>query len=157
VLAEQWQDRFDRLVLATAIVAIVGVALQTLARHGPLHVLGLIAAGLSWLVFALDAIVMLSVSPSPARWARGHGLELTLLVLTCPLWPVLLYRLLLLELLPALTVLEAAKLAKLAKVVYALRPNRRSRRAGTTPGRGRLDAAIVLIAAVAVAVVVVRR
>jgi hypothetical protein len=65
-------------------------------------------------------------------------------------WPLLLHRLLLLELLPALTVLEAAKLAKLVKVAYALRRQR-----GSSIG-GRFAAAIVLIAAVAVAVFVLR-
>ena len=151
VLAARWQDRFDRVVLVTAAAAIIGVALQTIAKSGPLHVLGLAAAWLAWLGFAIDATVMLSVSPQPGRWARGHAFELALVVLTCPLWPILLYRLLLLELLPALTVLEAAKLAKLVKVAYALRRHRGA------PGRGRLAAAIVLVAAAVVAVFVVRR
>ena len=70
---------------------------------------------------------------------------------TCPLWPIVLHRLLLLELLPALTVLEAAKLAKLVKVAYA------SRRHHGSPGRGRFASAIVLVAAVAVAGIVLRR
>jgi hypothetical protein len=147
--ADRWQDRLDRLVLATALTAIVGVALQTLAKHGPVHVLGLIAAVAAWLVFATDASVMLSVSPEPGRWARGHAFELVLLVLTCPLWPVFFYRLLVLELLPALTVLEAAKLAKLVKVAYALR-----RRRGN-PGRGRIEVAVVLLAALAVGLLVI--
>jgi voltage-gated potassium channel len=149
--AGRWQDRFDRVVLVTAATAIVGVALQTIARSGPLYVLGLVAAWLAWLGFAIDAGVMLSVSPQPGRWARGHAFELALVVLTCPVWPILLYRLLLLELLPALTVLEAAKLAKLVKVAYALRRHRGA------PGRGRIAAAIVLVAAVVVAAFVVRR
>jgi hypothetical protein len=148
--AAQWQDRFDRIVLVTAATAIAGVALQTIAKTGPVHILGLVAAWLAWLGFAADAAVMLSVSPQPGRWARGHLFELVLVVLTCPIWPIVLYRLLLLELLPALTVLEAAKLAKLVKVAYALRRHRGS------PGRGRFAAAFLLVAAVAVAVFVLR-
>jgi voltage-gated potassium channel len=148
--AARWQDRFDRVVLATALTAIVGVALQTAEESGPVHILGLVAAWVAWLGFALDATVMLSVSPQPGRWARGHAFELALVVLTCPVWPLLLYRLLLLELLPALTVLEAAKLAKLVKVAYALRRHRDS------GAGGRSAAAVLLVAAVGVAVFVLR-
>jgi hypothetical protein len=147
--ADRWQDRLDQLIVATAVTAIVGVALQTLAKHGPLHILGLIAAIAAWLVFATDASVMLTVSPEPGRWARGHVFELVLLVVTCPLWPVLFYRLLVLELLPALTVLEVAKLAKLVKVAYALRRGRGN------PGRGWIEVVVVLLAAMAVGLLVI--
>ncbi len=148
--AARWQDRFDRIVLVTAATAIVGVALQTVAKDGVVHVLGLVGAWAAWLGFAVDASVMLSVSPHPRRWARGHVFELLLVVLTCPLWPILLYRLLLLELLPALTVLEAAKLAKLVKAAYALR------RHHGRPGRGRVAATLLVVAALVVAIFVLR-
>lgn len=148
--AARWQNRFDQIVLVTAATAIIAVALQTIEKSGTVHVLGLVAAWLAWFGFAADATVMLSVSPQPGRWARGHIFELVLVGLTCPLWPVLLYRLLLLELLPALTVLEAAKLAKLIKVAYALRRHRDS------PVAGRFAAAVLLVAAAGVALLVVR-
>ncbi len=135
----------------TAVVALVGVALQTVAKHGPAHIVGLVAVAATWLVFVADAVVMLSVATEPGRWARGHAFELVLLVVTCPLWPVLFYRLLLLELLPALTVLEAAKLAKLAKVTYALRRGRRD------TASGRVARALIVLVAVALAVFVVVR
>jgi voltage-gated potassium channel len=148
--AARWQDRFDRVILVAAASAVVGVALQTMAANGPVHAIGLVMAWLAWLGFAIDAVVMLSVSPRPALWARGHAFDLALVVLTCPLWPILLTRLLLLELLPALTVLEAAKLAKLAKVAYALRRHRGS------ATLGRVIAVIVLVAAASIAVFVLR-
>jgi hypothetical protein len=44
---------------------------------------------LSWSIFGVDTAVMLTISVEPGRWARGHRFELLLLVLTCPLWPVL--------------------------------------------------------------------
>lgn len=112
--------------------------------------MGLGAAWLAWLGFTADATVMLSVSPRPGQWARGHLFDLALVILTCPIWPILLHRLLLLELTPALTVLEAAKLAKLVKVAYALRRHQGS------PSRGRITAAILLIAAAVVAALVLR-
>lgn len=148
--AARWQDRFDQVILAAAATAVLGVALQTGAATGPVHTIGLVAAWLAWFAFAADAVVMLSVSPDPRRWARGHAFDLALMVLTCPLWPILLHRLLLLELLPALTVLEAAKLAKLVKVAYALRRHRGS------PSYGWFIGAIVLVAAAAVGVAVLR-
>lgn len=145
--AARWQDRVDGLVLLAAVLGIAGVALQTLAKHGPLHVLGLAAVTASWGVFAVEAAVLLAVHPRPGAWARGHAYDLGLVVATAPVWPLLLRDLLLLELLPALTVLEAAKLAKLAKLGRALR-----RRQG-----GRAAAAVLLVAAAAVAVLVLSR
>jgi len=143
--ADRWQGRLDEVILATAVLAILGVALQTAAKHGPVHAVGLIAAILAWMVFVADAAVMLTVSPEPYRWARGHAFELVLLPLTCPLWPILVPRLLALELLPAFTVLEAAKFAKLAKVTYRLRRS------------GRVARTVILIGALVVAVFVLFR
>jgi hypothetical protein len=146
---ERWQSRFDACILATVVIALLGVGLQVAAHHGPWHGVGVGLAALSWLVFGVDAAVMLSISPDRVRWARGHVFDLGLLVLTFPLWPLLGQRLLLLELLPALTVLEAAKLAKLLKVVRVLRrrPAEGGARfvaAGVIGAAGLLAAAVLL-------------
>lgn len=147
--AARWQEVFDGVVVVAAAGAVVGVALQTLAGTGPVRILGgLLVAG-SWLAFLVDVMVMLAVSPQPARWARGHAFELVLVVTTFPLWPLLAVQLLLLELLPALTVLESAKLAKLAKVARAVG------RDGV--GAGRTLAVAILAAAAATALLVVLR
>lgn len=138
--ADRWQDRLDGLIVVAAALAVAGVALQTLAG-GLLKAIGVAFTTVSWLVFLLDAGVMLTLSPSPARWARGHAFELVVLVATFPLWPLLAYRLLLLELLPALTLLEVAKLAKLAKVARAVR-------ARSGDGVARVVTSLVLAAAV---------
>ncbi len=138
------QDLFDRLIVVTAGLAIGGVALQ-LVKTGPAHTIGVIAAGLSWLIFAADALVMLRVSPNPASWARGHLLDLSLLAVTFPLWPLLLHRLLVLELAPAFTLLEAAKLAKLVKAAGAVHLR----------ARGRFIAGVVLAAALGVGALVI--
>lgn len=139
--AGRWQDRLDGLIVAAAAPAVAGVALQT-AGGGRLRVLGVTLSALAWLVFVLDAAVMLTVSPQPGRWARGHAFELAVLGATFPLWPLLAYRLLLLELLPALTLLEVAKLAKLAKVARSVR----ARGSGSGPARA-LTGAVLLAAA----------
>lgn len=150
VRAASAQDRLDWLVLVAVVVAIVGVALQTVAEHGLGHDIGLACATLSWLAFVLDVGVMLRVSAQPENWLATHRLELALLVFTCPLWPVLFYNLLWLELLPALTVLQAAKLAKLIKVGLIV-CGRRGAPARVRP----VVAAVVLTAAVVVGAAVV--
>lgn len=147
--AARWQDVFDGVVVVAAAGAVAGVALQTLAGAGPLRILGGSLVAGSWLAFLIDVLVMLAVSPQPARWARGHALELVLVVTTFLLWPLLAGQLLLLELLPALTVLESAKLAKLAKVARAVG------RDGA--GARRPLAAVILSAAAATALLVVLR
>ena len=143
---ERAQDRFDRLVVVAAGLAILGVGLQ-LTGSGGVHSVGVGLAGLSWAIFAADATVMISISPAPLDWARGHRLELVLLVVTFPAWPLLLHRLLLLELTPALTVLEAAKLAKLVKAASAVHVR----------GRGPVLAGFVIVLAAAVGVLVLWR
>ena len=145
--AARWQDLFDGVVVAAAVSAVAGVALQALADSGPVRLLGALLVAVSWLAFLVDVLVMLAVSPQPARWARGHALELVLVVTTFPLWPLLAGQLLLLELLPALTVLETTKLAKLAKVARAVG------RGG--PGAGRPLAAVILSAAAGTALLLV--
>jgi hypothetical protein len=146
-LADRWQNRFDSLILTTVVLALAGVALQVGFHHGPWHGVGVGVASLSWLVFAADAVVMLTVSPDPVQWIRGHTFDLLLLLLTFPLWPLLIQRLLLLELLPAFTVLEVTKLAKLTKVIRALRHR--------PAGRGsRIVAAVVVVATAVVGMTV---
>ena len=147
--AAGWQDRFDAVVVAAAVGAVTGVALQVLAGSGPVHLVGGLLVAASWLAFIVDVVVMLTVSPQPARWARGHALELVLVVTTFPLWPLLAGQLLLLDLLPALTVLESSKLAKLAKAARAVRRGR--------SGRGEPLAALILLSAVATGLLVLLR
>ena len=147
--AADWQERFDVVVVAAAVGAVIGVALQVLAGSGAVRLVGGLLVAASWLAFLVDVVVMLAVSPQPARWARSHAFELALVVTTFPLWPLLAGQLLLLELLPALTVLESSKLAKLAKTARAVRRGR--------SGRGEPLAALILLSAVATGLLVLLR
>ncbi len=131
-----------------AAAAVVAVGLQTIGSGGPLYVLSLALAVLAWLVFVVDAVVMLAVSESRWAWARSHWFDLSLLVVTAPWVIVVAHRWLALELLPAFTVLEAAKLAKLAKIVRFLHTR------GTGRLGARIVAAVVLLAAIGVGIVV---
>jgi hypothetical protein len=141
--AARWQERLDGVIVVAALLAVLAVALQT--AHGDAKVVGEILSWAVWAVFALEAAVMLSLSPSPGLWARGHVVDLLVLLVASPVWPLVVRDLLVAEVAPALTVLEATKLAKLVKATKAVH-----RRAG------RALAAAVLLAALAVAVLVLR-
>jgi hypothetical protein len=131
--------------VAVAPLALVGVALQT--GHGHAKLIGAALSWTVWAVFALQAAVMLSISPSPASWARGHAFDLAVLVLTWPVWALAARDILVVEVAPALTLLEATKLVKLAKVARAVH----LRASGTA---GRAFAVGVVLAAAAVAALV---
>jgi hypothetical protein len=111
--------------------------------HGTTKVIGTVLIWGVWLVFGVQAVVMLRVSPDPRAWARGHAFDLIVLVVTWPVWALAAKDVLVVELAPALTVLEATKLVKLAKVARAA--HLRATNAG-----GRVIAAFVLLGAVGV-------
>lgn len=146
--AARWQRRFDGWVLLAAVISVLGVALQLLPSAW--HPAGLVLSWLAWATFAAEAVLMLLVSPAPARWARSHLFDLAVIVLACPAWQLLLYDLLLAELVPALTVLETVKLAKLVKSARVVR--RRLSGQAWQPAA----VAVMLVATAAVAVEVVR-
>jgi hypothetical protein len=142
--SERWQSRFDGWVLAAAVGSVLGVALQL--APGGWHTAGLVLTWAAWSVFAAEAVVMPVLSAAPARWVRGHWLDLLIMVVACPAWPLLFYDLLVAELVPALTVLDTVKLAKLAKSVRVVR----------TRLGGPAVVTVMLVVAAAVAVEVVR-
>ena len=131
-------------MVVAAGLALVAVVLQVVG-HGSWHTVGVALSWAVWVVFLLDAAVLLAVHPRPGRWARGHWFELVVLVVAFPLWPQVIPRVTEAEILPALDLLKAAKLAKLAKAVRLVRHRSASRG---------LVVAVVLIA-IAVAVLVV--
>ena len=143
--AERWQEQFDVALVAAAIAAVVGVALQVHGGHDTAYEVGRVILWVVWLVFALDVAVMLAVHPAPRAWARSHWFELGVLVVSFPVWPTIAYGFLVLELAPAFSVLDAVKLAKLVKAVRVLR---------TRAARGLT--VIVMVASVATAVAIAR-
>jgi len=120
VTVERWQARFDVALAAAAIAAVIGVALQVHDVHDGAYDAGAGILWVVWLIFALDVAVMLRIHPSPRAWARSHWFEITVVVVSFPVWPIIAYGLLVIELAPALTVFDAVKLAKLVKAVRIL-------------------------------------
>jgi hypothetical protein len=141
----EWQSRLDTALAVAACGAIVGVALQTLGS-GTVADIGWAINWVVWAMFVADVAVMLAISPDRPAWIRGHLPGLAVIVVSCPLWALLAYDLLLAELVPSLTILQATKLAKLIHVVriHELR--------GLAT---RVPAGLVLVAAAAVAVAVI--
>ena len=139
--AQIWQDRFDGLLLVGAALAVVGVALQVAHLSRATDVTGFALSSAAWVIFAVNAAVMLRVVDKRWKWLWSHTFECLVVIVAFPVWPLLLAHLTLLELVPAVTVLEAAKLAKLAE---ALRVVRRQRGVGVFRG---VVAAVILVLA----------
>ncbi len=120
-----WQDRFDGLLLVAALLAVIGVALQVAHLSRATDVLGFVVASAAWVVFAVNAVVMLRVVDRRWKWVWSHAFELLVVIVAFPAWPLLVKHLTVLELVPAVTVLEAAKLAKLAEALRVVRHHKK--------------------------------
>jgi voltage-gated potassium channel len=92
-LAEQWaraerlQARFEWPVVVAAFLTIPVIALQESNLGAPWPTLAKLLNWLTWSIFALEVIVMLSVVPSRREWARRHLLDMAVTVLTPPFAP----------------------------------------------------------------------
>ncbi|WP_217912931.1 hypothetical protein [Miltoncostaea marina] len=81
----RWEARLRRPVLAAAWLAIPAVLLDFSSLGGRLSLLAASLAWGSWLVFPVEAVVMLSVARDRGAWARGHVFGLAILLATFPL------------------------------------------------------------------------
>jgi hypothetical protein len=116
-----WQRRLDRAVVVAALVALPTAVL---------HIAGVKFAGAEavlwvvWATFLADAVGGMAIAEDPVAWARGHRLELFVLVVAFPLWPHLAPDYYYLELAPALEIGKVVAGAKILKAVLALRRKR---------------------------------
>jgi voltage-gated potassium channel len=109
-------ERFDRQndwVLLIAALAVIPVILveQSHASESWKTAAGA-ANWVIWILFAIEAVVMLSFSPDRRGWAREHKLELAVVVLTPPILPAGLQSLRVLRLLRLLRLAVFLKLAR---------------------------------------------
>jgi voltage-gated potassium channel len=74
-------------VLLAALATIPVIVLEQADVGSSGKTLGDVLNWSSWLVFAAEAVVMLALVDDRKRWARGHVIELGLVVLTPPLLP----------------------------------------------------------------------
>jgi hypothetical protein len=146
----RWEQRLHRPVLAAAWLAIPTVFLYFSALEGGTAIVALVLAWTIWLVFLVEAVIMLRVVRDRRAWIRGHLLSLAILLATFPLLTHLLEALLAARALSGvqgirvLQVLYLAKAAKLLKGVLIVR------RSGWTPRHPVLGGAGALLLAVTV-------
>ncbi len=75
-------------VLLAALATVPVLALEESKVAEPWRALAQSLNWLSWLVFVAEAVTMLALVDSRRAWARGHVVELALIVLTPPVLPL---------------------------------------------------------------------
>lgn len=81
----RWEARLRVPVVVAAVLAIPAVVLYLLAKEGPLAIAAVVLSWAVWLVFAVEAVIMLRVVADRKAWARGHWLGLVIVVGSFPL------------------------------------------------------------------------
>lgn len=122
----RWEDRLHKPVVAAALLAIPAVALYVVAKSGPAAVAAVVLSWAVWLVFAAEAVIMLTVVADRRAWVRGHWLGLVIVVGSFPLLIELAKGLLAARAVSSVAVVRAlqalylVKLAKILKSVWVL-------------------------------------
>jgi hypothetical protein len=143
----RWERRLRIPVLTAAWLAIPTVFLYFSDLHGALKVVTVSLAWAIWLVFLLEAVVMVAVVRDRRAWVRGHLFGLAILVATFPLLTHTLEALLAaravsgVQAIRALQVLYLAKAGKLIKGLLIVR------RSGRTPRHPVLASLLALLIA----------
>ena len=132
----RWEARLRMPVLAAAWLAIPTVLLYFSSLKGWWAALALTLAWAIWLVFVVEAVIMLSVVAEKRAWARGHAFGLAIIIATFPLLTSILEGLLAARALSSLQgarVLQVLYLAKAAKLIKSAMILRASGRAPAHP------------------------
>jgi voltage-gated potassium channel len=82
--SERIEKRFERPLLLAAVLTIPVTILQLLPPADPWRTIADALNWAIWLAFLAEAVVMLAVVPSKARWLREHPVEVAIVVLTPP-------------------------------------------------------------------------
>lgn len=131
--AERWERRLRPVVLGAAAAVLPLLALSLAHPHGVLEEVETVGHWVVWLLFALEAAVMLTVSRDRGAWASGHRFELLIVAVSSPFVPLALAAapaLRLLFLARAFKALKLAKVVKLGKLGKSLKLLRRRLRLG---------------------------
>jgi hypothetical protein len=132
----RWEQRLRVPVLTAAWLAIPTVFLYFSKLEGALAVVAVTLAWSIWVVFLVEAVVMLSVVRDKRAWLRGHLFSIGILVATFPLLTHALEALLAARALSgvqAVRVLQVLYLAKAGKLIKGLLIVRRSGRGPRHP------------------------
>jgi len=116
----RWERRLQKPVLGAAWLAIPTVLLYFSSLQGWVAILAVSLAWSIWLVFMVEAVIMLRVVRDRRAWARGHLFGIVILIATFPLLTNILEGLLAaraLSSLQGMRVLQVLYLAKAAKLI----------------------------------------
>jgi hypothetical protein len=113
--AQRWEHRLRPVVLSAALAVLPLIALSLTHPHGAWHDVEEIGHWAVWVVFAAEAVVMLTVTHDRMAWASGHRFELLIVIVSSPLVPLALAAA------PALRLLFLAKLFKTLKLAKAIK------------------------------------
>jgi hypothetical protein len=128
-LGARWEERLRRPVLAAALLALPTVFLYFSKLEGWVAILAVTLAWSIWIVFVVEAAIMLTVVQNRWAWIRGHLFGLAIIVATFPALTQILEGLLAARALSTLQgtrvlqVLYLAKAGKLIKSALILRRN----------------------------------
>jgi hypothetical protein len=142
----RWERRLRVPVLTAAWLALPTVFLYFSKLEGALEVVTLSMAWSIWVVFLVEALVMLAVVRDRRAWLRGHLFSIAILVATFPLLTHVLEALLaarVVSAVQAVRVLQVLYLAKAGKLIKGLLIVRRSRRAPRHPVLASLAALLI--------------
>jgi voltage-gated potassium channel len=119
-------------MIAAALLTLPAIFLQDAHAHGLEHEVGVWLGAATWLMFAIEAVVMLLVVDSRWEWLRSHPLDVVIVVLTPPF---------VFASLPGLRLLRALRLLRLLRL-FRLAPTARRM---FTPDGLRYVAAVALL------------
>jgi voltage-gated potassium channel len=114
--AEERSDRiakrFERPLLAAAVLTIPVTILQLSSLSEPWRAIADVLNWAIWLTFLTEVVVMLAVVPSRKRWLREHPIEVAIVVLTPPILATVVQSARVLRLLRLMRLLRLAPLAR---------------------------------------------
>ena len=85
--AQRIQDRFEWPVVVAALLTVPLVVIQESSLRAPWPEVARLLNWVTWIVFALETVVMLAVVPDRGRWLRRHVIDVLVVVLTPPFAP----------------------------------------------------------------------
>jgi hypothetical protein len=150
--AAAWERRLRPPVLTAAVAVLPLLALHLTHPHGALAVLETAGHWAVWLVFVVEAVVMLRVVRYRRAWIDGHRFELLVVVVSSPLVPLALALAPALRLLVVAKAFKALKLAKVIKLAKLGKSVRLLRRKLALRGAASIALGVLALALAAVTV-----
>jgi hypothetical protein len=144
----RWEERLRVPVLVAALLAVPTVFLYFSELEGTLALVAVTLAWSIWIVFVVEAAIMLTVARDRGAWIRGHLFGLAIIVATFPALTQILEGLLAARALSSLQgtrvlqVLYLAKAGKLVKSMLILRSG------GAIPRHPILSSLVILLLAI---------